>query len=135
MPGGQWIILHQGSTIRRMRYPRKHLQSLLIYTTCHWFKRLGNRKIRHCDFFKTIMVVINHFNEENMKRILQDYVVCLSKYYSTRLKIFVIECFVLAPFQIIIWDFSVLKAFVRIKMHVSILHIFCFYCLCSVPFL
>lgn len=118
----------------RLCYPRKHLQSSHLCTRRHGFKVEGIRKNRHRSFFKnTIAVVINYCNGENLKWIWKA-AVCLpvwTGYFSTRFKIFVMECFVLVLFQIINWEFNFWKPIVRIIMHVSILHIFWFFSLLS----
>lgn len=80
MPGGQWIILRKGSTIRNFSGEEgcailENICNLCLYTLSDtdlkdWVIERSGIVI----FLKTIVVLINHFNEENMKCILQDAV-------------------------------------------------------------
>lgn len=76
MPGGQWIILHQESRIRNFRGEEgcavpASICNLYLYI-------LHNAGLRYwvlekagavfvCLFVLTIAIVMNHYNEKNMK--------------------------------------------------------------------
>ena len=82
MPGGQWIVLHQGSRIRNFRGVEgcavpENICNLYLYILCvdglrYWILESEGIVVGFFFFFLPIAIVINHYNEETTKIFLKD---------------------------------------------------------------